>query len=452
MQSYFGHIFLPKDDDFQEIEGVRLYIDVDQFWIEASVNLLGVEKYNIISGAFTGLGYVSLLECNIKETLSGDGGYEGKLSVNYILCGIQIDNEDDLKFSSLSVTMPSLMKWINKTVFKGYLIGDEKMSIEYPETIDFGNFGNFTLEAFFGFNQNYDNERTIILKDFITLKIRANNSNLSLWEFLDIYRKFKKFLAFINVFEKNNDSFVFFNNNFKHKFNDSPIRMKFYMSSFNFRDAGINDVRTPTFDIVKESVNSILQNWYSKSDIYHSVNLILEKYFQARLSRETYFLNSCFAIEIYHRRFQKNNKLPSAEFKKLKKAIIEKLETPQEVAFFKDKLSYANEPSFRERLLSFKEYLLFILPKNIDSDNFIKKVVLTRNYIVHRGSSENTFSGLELYYASIYIEALTKWCIYKEIGFTNHQLLSMFEHTKEHISGMFGLNKRLQTGIKKLDN
>ena len=452
MQSYFGHIFLPKDNDFQKIEGVRLFTDGDQFWIEASINLLGVEKYNIISGAFTGLGYVSLLECNIKETSSGDGGYEGKLSVNYILCGIQINSEDDLNFSSLYVTMPSLKKWVNKTVFKGYLIGDEKMSIEYPDTINFGDFGNFTLEAFFGFNQNHDNEKTITLKDFITLKIKAIDSNLSLWEFLDIYRKFKKFLAFINVFDKNNDSFVFFDDNFKYEFKDSPIRMKFYMSSFNFRDAGINDVRSPKFEIVQESINSILQNWYTKSEVYHSVNLILEKYFQARLSRETYFLNSCFAIEIFHRRFKKNNKLPTAEYKKLKKSIIDKLETSQEIAFFKEKLSYANEPSFRERLMSFKEYFPHILHESIDCDDFIKKVVLTRNYIVHRGSSENTISGLELYYASIYIEALTKWCVYKEIGFTDHQLLSMFEHTREHIRGLFGLNKRLQTGIKKLNN
>ena len=452
MQSYFGHIFLPKDNKFQKIEGVRLIIDGDDFWIEASIYLFGIEKYNLIKGAFSDLGYVSLIECNVKGFTNSVGGNEGKLSVNYILCGIQIDNEDDLNFSSLSVTMPSLKKWVNKTVFKGYLIADEKMSIEYPDTINFGDFGNFTLEAFFGFNQNHDNEKTIILKDFITLKIRAINSNLSLWEFLDIYRKFKKFLAFINVFDKNNDSFVFFDDNLKYEFNDSPIRMKFYMSSFNFRDAGINDVRTPKFEIVQESINSILQNWYTKSEVYHSVNLILEKYFQARLSRETYFLNSCFAIEIFHRRFKKNNKLPTAEYKKLKKSIIDKLETPQEIAFFKEKLSYANEPSFRERLMSFKEYFPHILNDSIDCDDFIKKVVLTRNYIVHRGSSKNTISGLELYYASMYIEALTKWCIYKEVGFTDHQILSMFEHTKEHISGMFGLNKRLQTGIRKLDN
>lgn len=451
MQSYFGHIFLPKDDDFQEIEGVRLFMDRDDFWIEAPINLLGVEKYNIINGAFTGLGYVSLLECNIKGTSTGIGGYEGKLSANYILCGVQFDNEDDLNFKSLSIIMPSLRTWINKRVYNKVNIFENNVSLFKHDPIDLGNFEKFILEITFSLSQSLSRESGLVINDFVTLKIKAVNT-LSLWEFLEVYKKFKKFLAFIGVFDKNDDFLTFYNNDLKYKNTDTIVPIKFFTKSYNFNNTGIDAIKFPNFDIIQDDTNSILQNWYSKSDIYHSVNLILEKYFQSRLSRETYFLNSCFAIEIYHRRFRKNNKLPSAEFKKLKKSIIEKLETPQEVAFFKDKLSYANEPSFRERLLSFKEYLLFILPKNIDGDDFIKKVVLTRNYIVHRGSSENTISGLELYYASIYIEALTKWCIYKEIGFTDHQLLSMFEHTSEYIHGIFSLNKRLQSGIKKIDN
>lgn len=32
MQSYFGHIFLPIDNDFLKIEGVRLFID----WVRSS--------------------------------------------------------------------------------------------------------------------------------------------------------------------------------------------------------------------------------------------------------------------------------------------------------------------------------------------------------------------------------------------------------------------------------
>jgi hypothetical protein len=195
------------------------------------------------------------------------------------LCGIQINNENDLNFSSLSVIMPSLKKWINKTVFKGYLIIDEKMSIEYPDTINFGEFGKFSLEAYFGLNQNHDNEKTIVLKDYITLKIKSINSNLSLWEFLETYRKFKKFLAFINVFDKNNDSFTLFENSIKYQNQDTPIQMKFYMSSYNFRNAGLDDIKTPNFDELEINIQDILQKWYGTVDFSDSINLILEKYY-----------------------------------------------------------------------------------------------------------------------------------------------------------------------------
>jgi hypothetical protein len=464
MQSYFGHIYLPKsnkiksnpltvkdclEEEFELIEGVRLFIDGDNFWLEASLYLFGLEKYNLIKGAFSGLGYVTLIECNVKGFTNSVGGNEGKLSINFILCGVQIGKEDDLYFSSLSIKMPSLKKWVNKTVFKGSLIGDEKMTIEYPETINFGDFDKFSLEAFFGINQNIDNQKTIILKDYVTLKIKAANSNLSLWEFLEIYKKFKKFLVFINVFDNNPDFFTFLENDTKYEHIDYPIQLKFYMSSFNFKNKGIDEIKTPKFENVRENIITILQNWFLKSEIFDSVNLILEKYFQANLSKETFFLNSCFAVEIYHRRFKKNYKLPSSEFKKLKKSIIAKLETPLEIDFFKEKLSYANEPSFRERLNSLKEEFYWILSDNIDLDDFIKKVVLTRNYIVHRSSSKDTVSGLELYYTSVYIEALTKICIFKELGFSHEDIQTMFSNSRDQIESMFNLNKRLQAGIKK---
>lgn len=449
MPSYFGHIFLPKENDFQKIEGVRLFMDGDAFWIEASIDMFGNEQYNLIRGVFTGLGYVTLIECNTKNTSSGAGGCECKLSVNYILCGIQINNENDLNFSSLSVIMPSLKKWINKTVFKGYLIIDEKMSIEYPDTINFGEFGKFSLEAYFGLNQNHDNEKTIVLKDYITLKIKSINSNLSLWEFLETYRKFKKFLAFINVFDKNNDSFTLFENSIKYQNQDTPIQMKFYMSSYNFRNAGLDDIKTPNFDELEINIQDILQKWYGTVDFSDSINLILEKYYQTGLSRETYFLNSCFAIEIYHRRFKKNQRLPKAVFKKIKNGIISKLNTPDEIKLFEDKLAYANEPSFKERLESLKEDFQIILPLTIDMDNYIKQIVNTRNNIVHRSSSKNTLSGLDIYYSSVYLEALTKLCIYRELGFSQSHILKMFIHTREQIDGMYKLNKRLQTGINK---
>jgi len=48
IQSYFGHIFLPKKNGFQKIEGAHLCIDWDDFWFETSINLYGVIWYNLI--------------------------------------------------------------------------------------------------------------------------------------------------------------------------------------------------------------------------------------------------------------------------------------------------------------------------------------------------------------------------------------------------------------------
>lgn len=415
MQSYFGHIFLPKENDFEKIEGVRLFMDGDDFWIEASINLLGVEKYNLIKGAFTGLGCVSLFECNIKATSIGIGGYEGKLSVNYILCGIQIDNEEDLNFSSLSIIMPSLRNWLNKRIFNEVNIFENNLSLFKHEPIDLGGYDKFSLEIVFFLNQSLGIETGLKVNDYVTLKIKANE-NLTLWEFLEVYKKFKKFLAFIGVYDKNPDFFTF-HNNLKHENSDSLVSMKFFMETYNFKNTGIDAITFPKFDDIALDINIILHAWFKNVDLSDSVDLILDRYFQTRISNQISFLNSCFSIEIFHRRYKQTDK----------------------------------EPYFKDRLKELKEEFLLVLPKRIEFYKFIKIVVDTRNYIVHRTPKGETFSSLEMYYASIYIETVTKLCIFKELGFNPLILSQMFLNSGHLIDNMFLFNKRLQTGINKLN-
>jgi hypothetical protein len=416
MQSYFGHIFLPKDDDFQKIEGVRLFIDGDDFWIEAPINLIGLEKYNLIKGAFTGLGYVSLIECNVRGTSIGVGGSEGKLSVNYILCGVQIDSEEDLNFSSLSIVMPSLRTWLNKRIFNEVNIFENNLSLFRHEPIDLGSFEKFSLEIVFSLNQSLGRETGLAVNDFVTLKIKAN-SNLSLWELIEIYKKFKKFLAFIGVYDKNPDFFTFYNKDLKYENIDSLVSMKFFMETYNFKNTGIDAVKFPKYDDIALDLNTILQAWYKDIDLSDSIDLILDRYFQTRISNQISFLNSCFSIEIFHRRYKQTDK----------------------------------ELYFKDRLKDLKEEFLLVLPQRIEFYNFIKKVVDTRNYIVHRTPKAETFSGLELFYASIYIETVTKLCVFKELGFNPLILSQMFLNSGYTIDNMFQFNNRIQTGIKKLN-
>lgn len=449
MQTYFGYIYLPHKDELQKIESVRLCIDGDKFWLEGPIKLFGVEKYNLIKGAFTSLGFVTLLECNFLNNSSGIGGYYCELSINYIISGIQFENEVNLTFSGLKIKMPSLKKWLKKSVYKGDFIFDKKVEIEFPQTIDFGTFHNFVLSADFGITQNWNTENSLSVKDYVTLEIKTISENLSLWELLDIYKKFKKFLAFINVFDEGLDILVLKEDNIIYKNQDKPLEMKFFMSSFNFKNKGLDDIEVPKYEDIENEIKEILDKWFNYNELFDSIDLILEKYYQSKLSRETFFLNSSFAIEIYHRRFMNNDCLPKSEFKKIKNAIISKLETPEEIKLFKDRLAFANEPSFRDRLESLKDDFQMILPSNFIIEDYIKKIVRTRNYIVHRSSNEHIFLDLELYYAACYLEALSKLLIYKEIGFSPSQILKMFKHTNMHISGLFILNNKLQTGIKK---
>lgn len=449
MESYFGHIYLPENDDFQLVKGVQLFKEGEKFWFKAPISREGNEQYNIINGAFTGFGEVTFIECNVIGTTIGCGGDEVNFGINYVISGIHIENEIDLNFSKLSVRMPALKGWLKKTGFKNNLILHKTMSLELPETIILGNFEKFSLEVTFGCNQNWNRETGILLNEYVTLNIKSLNGNSTIWEFLDIYRKFKKFLAFIGVFDKSEDLFFLYDDSFNKENGDFQEAVDFYMKSYNFKDKGLNDIKIPIFIEIENDIEEMLKKWFGSVNLSDSIDLILEKYFQTGLSRETYFLNSCFAIEIYHRRFKKNQRLPKADFKKIKDGIISKLDTPDEINLFENKLAYANEPSFKERLESLKEDFQIILPLTIDMDSYIKQIVNTRNNIVHRSSSKNTLSGLDIYYASVHLEALTKLCIYRELGFSQLHVSKMFVLTRERIDGIYKLNKRLQTGIKK---
>ncbi len=449
MKSYFGHIYLPKNDDFQLINGVQLFKEGESFWFKAPISMDGTEQYNIINGAFTGFGEVTFIECNVIGRTIGCGGDEVNFGINYIISGIHIENEVDLTFSKLSVRMPALKGWLKKTGFKNNLRLHKTMSLELPETIILGNFEKFSLEVAFGCNQNWNRETGILLNEYVTLNIKSLNGNSTVWEFLEIYRKFKKFLAFIGVFDKSEDLFFFYDDALNMENGDFQETVDFYMKSYNFKNAGLNGIKIPIFKEIENEIEEMLKKWFVSVNLSDSIDLILEKYFQTGLSRETFFLNSCFAIEIYHRRFKKNQRLPKADFKKIKEGIISKLNTPYEIKLFEDKLAFANEPSFKERLESLKEDFQIILPLTNDMDSYIKQIVNTRNNIVHRSSSKNTLIGLDIYYASVYLEALTKLCVYRELGFSQLHILKMFEHTREQIDGIYKLNKKLQTGIKK---
>lgn len=464
MQSYFGHIYLPKSNKIQNdpqtvenffeeryelIEGVRLFMDGDDFWIETAARLFGLEQYHLIVGAFTSLGYVSLLECNVIGTSNGIGGYETKIGCRYILTGLKIENVNHLKFTQLSVTMPSLRNWFDKTIFNEVNIFEGNIKLVKHNTVHLIDFDTFNLEVGFGINQNLNRETGLKINDSVVLRIKTKDDRLSIWELIEIYKKFKKFLAFIGIFDKGQDKFTFFDKDVKYENLDELVAINFYCKQYIFKNNGVDAIKKVKYDFIKNDIETILHKWYNLNELFDSIDLVLEKYFQAKLSTDVFFLNSCFAIETYHRRFKGNKRYPKAEFRRIKKEILANIENEEVKNFFSDKLAHANEPSFRERLQSLSEDFQTVLPLETDIDHIITRIVKTRNFIVHRDSSEDIIRGLELFYVSFYIEALTKLCIFKELGFSQEHIQTMFSNSRYQIESMYNLNKRLQSGINK---
>ena len=60
-------------------------------------------------------------------------------------------------------------------------------------------------------------------------------------EFLEVYKKFKKFLAFIGVYDKNPDFFTFYNKDLKYENIDTLVSMKFFMETYNYNDSSTSD-------------------------------------------------------------------------------------------------------------------------------------------------------------------------------------------------------------------
>jgi hypothetical protein len=355
MQSYFGHIYLPKSNKIQSdpqtvenffeeryelIEGVRLFMDGDDFWIETAARLFGLEQYHLIVGAFTSLGYVSLLECNVIGTNNGFGGYETKIGCRYILTGLKIENVEHLKFTQLSVTMPSLRNWFDKTIFNEVNIFEGNIKLIKHNTIHLIDFDTFSLEVGFGISQNWNRETGLKINDSVVLRIKTKDDRLSIWELVEVYKKFKKFLAFIGIFDKGEDKFTFFDKDEKYENLDELVGMNFYCKQYNFKNNGVNAIKKVKYDFIKNDIKTILHKWYNLNELSDSIDLVLEKYLQEKLSTDVFFLNSCFAIETYHRRFKGNKRYPKAVFRRIKKEILANIENEEVKNFFSDKLAH----------------------------------------------------------------------------------------------------------------
>jgi hypothetical protein len=115
----------------------------------------------------------------------------------------------------------------------------------------------------------------------------------------------------------------------------------------------------------------------------------------SEMTVETEFLSLAQAIESFHRLTDDSTVLPREEFDKIRKAValaIDECAAGPIAARFKESITFANEPSFRNRI----ESLLGRLPAELvqkligDSQQFEQSLRQTRNHLTHLGGKAGT--------------------------------------------------------------
>lgn len=419
IKNFKGQVFFQKDD-FKNSYSATLTIENDIFSVEIDGEYYNVGDFqDIIQGEFQELGFVSLIDCYISGSSLGSIN-TFKFKIQNIVSEVRFNSKEDLMFSSLSIEMPILKKWLKKTSLKGDIVLQNK--IEYLGTQKFDLFQNDDYEISVSlFCKESFNQTNIIIEEYAELKISAKKCQLSLFSFLDIYKKTKLLISFLGNHHSGTDSFYLKQDKIIYKNQDSPLTLRLYSTSLSLIN-NFNFDFVFSYDDLVDDYQEIFSSWFENDKMQESINLLIQKNF-LKLSPENYFLNTSFSLETLHRKHFKNNVYEIAEFEEIKKGIIEKL-SPAEEKLFIDKLQYANEPSLRTRLKHFKDDFSLVLKGDYKVNKLIGKIVETRNYLVHRGDKNEILEINQMPAIAKVLENIVKLNIFRLIGVNENKIQS----------------------------
>jgi hypothetical protein len=434
MENYIGKIVSPFNEN-ESIDFVRLSLSNERIEIELSSNERGFENIKSIIGIFNGFGKVSLINCKYSGMSTGSGADIKKYTAEYLFKGNFIHNPESYYFDRVNIEMTGLLDWTNISAINNNLFTDKKLTIEDIEIIEIYNSDLFSVEIFTSNNVKLKRENNqIIIKENVGLKIKSTKEKINVWKYLSLITELKKIFFILSNRNTKIDNTIFY------KETEMPVTLYWDGNNSLGSPSPINPIIK--FEEIKFCLNNIIHNWFEKVDLHTSIELILEKSINNNLSRENYFLNNCFSIETFHRRFKNYKLFDRVEFKSIKKNILSSIEDNTIRSLIENNLAHINEPNFRKRLYDFESDFTNILPKDWNIEDYISKIVKSRNYLVHRSSTKNIFDEFEMFYASIYLETIVKINVFRSLGIEEKIVQKILIQSGRKIENFYSSSKQ----------
>ncbi len=385
---------------------------------------------------------ITLYKCT--EYTSGND--RSLFHVNSVFIGLHFINEEQIRFKNISVAYLYLDDWFwQGNVFEIKDFPNDEKHISYKPNssiqVDLSNIGlDYKIQIKTGLegNANYGPRSKIKFEQKTFVEITTTNSNMkSFNDFNVIIILLQDFFSFgimkpaYPILIRGETDSIKENQNYKTY--SSLVEIYYLMRGTPNLNENLNIFHMLfCFKDISTKLELVLKKWFEQKN---SLSAVFQLYFASLYSPSLYieykFLSLLQAIEAYCRIRYKGKYISEGEyeliFDKIFKSVIENTKNYLQRSLW-NRLKYGNELSLKTRICRlFKEDIeitkLFI--KN--EENFIDKVVDTRNYLIHQDESlkELSFKVEELFSVNIKLKIMIEKCLLKEIGFNSKEIKAL---------------------------
>lgn len=453
MAIHYGYIFDPQNPQ-NIIESVALNFEEGDFYLEIPRRLAEHKTSNILSGVFNKLGNVSFINARITNSTEGAGSEVTKIKPDYLISNYHANSSEELYFNEITMVTQNLLDWMKVSSFEISRVGTNKSyKIKEIEPITHQISQELSLSINFISRTKFTaNPSEIKLSTSASFSITTLNHALSLGELITHANDFRRLISILTLRFLSIDKVSLVNDSTiqemdNGKFVNDPASL---FSNKLIKGQSLSFLcYSLKFNEIESQLQHLVQNWYSNSQLRRISELILEKVFYPALNRENQFLNSCFAIETFHREFHNHTIFGKSEFAELKKAILESIEHKKIQDWFSSKNSHTNEPNFRERLYHFMKDLEKVIPDDLEVEIFIRNVVKTRNGLVHKSEHKHQIKGIDLYYYAMYLDVVTRANIFRQLKLTEELIDIFLTKSKDELHGFHHANRT--RAVRRID-
>ncbi|MCA0957497.1 hypothetical protein LCL86_00465 [Muricauda ruestringensis] len=387
-QKYYGEVWLVENTEVKQF-CIMSFMD-DDLVLETNLHSpKSAYKEPQIIGIFTGLGYLTFIDCKIKLSSSGiteTRVYQPKYS---FVSESHFINPSNLLLKEFYIVNNAIVKWINHAPWYNS-IKNELTKKEFTDEFEIDNIGlKLSLQHYLQYGLKSRSELLITNKGSINFFLKEP---CSLLKAIDLYDDFQKVLQLVFGRSSKFESFKF-------KCLRCSEWIELHYNDRKLSSSSSTFVHTE-YKKIKASLPSILTAAYSNQNFRFCLDKLMENFIGKHPSHNKRFTNSISAYEAFCKLYLDNSIKPNA---KLSKWIL-----AHEDVF--KKIGDINEKEWKK---------------------FPSKVVRSRDFHVHSNvGNRDVFSEFDLLYISFLFDFVIAYLMLNEIKVEQELLDKYVQHGK----------------------